>query len=464
MAATTAAQSGVGVAVFERSDRPGGRLGLQVQPLQGPKSIFKGRNGVEFCRDLMNELDSAGGHLLLNADVLAVEPASRDSDPFLLTCASDGSTATVEATCVVLATGSLEPAGDFPGADLDGIMLSNDVQRMVNVEGELPGRRVLMVGSDNAGLLIAADLIRAGAEVAGVVEAAPAVAGRDVNAEPIRVAGVEILTSTRVVAAHGTGRVDTVVLAGSDGRERRVQVDAVCLSPPRVPASELASGAGCFMRHIDALGGIVPAHGPFMGVGVSGLLVCGDAAGVENGAVALESGRVAGLSAGMHLGSDHPDLEALERLARARLGYLRRGRGGAIRRRAKAELEALHRRMIANRQGQHGTFDSYELADLTERRRRTGERYLEFLQASTLSMGLYELAAGDTDPQQPHTEDEVYYVVNGRAMIQVAGEDRPVQAGTVVFVEAGVDHRFHSIEEDLTVLVVFAPPRGSLSR
>ncbi len=107
--------------------------------------------------------------------------------------------------------------------------------------------------------------------------------------------------------------------------------------------------------------------------------------------------------------------------------------------------------------------DAYELNDVAEKRRNKGERYLEFLEASTMSVGLYELPAGDIDPQQPHTEDEVYYVVSGRAMIQVAGEDRPVQAGTVVFVEAGVEHRFHSIEEDLTVLVVFAPPRGSLS-
>lgn len=54
-------------------------------------------------------------------------------------------------------------------------------------------------------------------------------------------------------------------------------------------------------------------------------------------------------------------------------------------------------------------------------------------------------------------------MVSGRATISVAGEDRPVKAGTVVFVASGVDHRFHSIEEDLTILVVFAPPRGSLA-
>jgi mannose-6-phosphate isomerase-like protein (cupin superfamily) len=87
--------------------------------------------------------------------------------------------------------------------------------------------------------------------------------------------------------------------------------------------------------------------------------------------------------------------------------------------------------------------------------------YLEFLRAPSLSVGLYVLPAGASDPQQPHTEDEVYHVVSGRGHIRVGVEDQAVGAGTVVFVEAGADHRFHDIEEDLTVLVFFAPAEGS---
>ncbi len=89
------------------------------------------------------------------------------------------------------------------------------------------------------------------------------------------------------------------------------------------------------------------------------------------------------------------------------------------------------------------------------------EPYLEFLRVPSLSVGLYTLPAGAPDPQRPHTEDEVYHVVGGRARIRVGAEDRAVEAGTVVFVEAGVDHRFYDIEEDLTVLVFFAPAEGS---
>jgi mannose-6-phosphate isomerase-like protein (cupin superfamily) len=100
---------------------------------------------------------------------------------------------------------------------------------------------------------------------------------------------------------------------------------------------------------------------------------------------------------------------------------------------------------------------AFELAELISRRDSSEKLYLEFLKVPDLSMGLYVLPAGGTDPQSPHTEDEVYYVVNGRAKIKVADEDRDVQADSIVYVAKNVEHRFHSIEEDLTVIVFFAP-------
>ncbi len=105
---------------------------------------------------------------------------------------------------------------------------------------------------------------------------------------------------------------------------------------------------------------------------------------------------------------------------------------------------------------------AYELDELTAQREQTGKLYLEFVKVPELSMGVYELPAGGTDPQSPHTEDEVYYVVRGRAQIRVADEDRLVQAGSIVYVAKNVEHRFHSIEQDLTVLVFFAPAEYSL--
>ena len=74
-----------------------------------------------------------------------------------------------------------------------------------------------------------------------------------------------------------------------------------------------------------------------------------------------------------------------------------------------------------------------------------------------LSVGLYALAAEGVDRQQPHTEDEVYYVARGAGTIRVGDEDRPVGPGTLVYVPARVPHHFHSITADLTILVFFAP-------
>ncbi len=87
-----------------------------------------------------------------------------------------------------------------------------------------------------------------------------------------------------------------------------------------------------------------------------------------------------------------------------------------------------------------------------------GERpYLEFLRHESMSLGLYVLPAGGVDLQQPHNEDEVYYVVSGQGHITVGNESEPVQAGSIVFVAAHVPHKFHAITEDLKILVFFAP-------
>ena len=104
---------------------------------------------------------------------------------------------------------------------------------------------------------------------------------------------------------------------------------------------------------------------------------------------------------------------------------------------------------------------AHELHEVEQAHQANGQLWHEFLRVPDLSMGLYVLPAGGTDPQQPHTEDEVYYVVRGRGQIMVDGEDRPVQAGSIVYVAKGIEHRFHSIAEELQILVFFAPAEGS---
>ncbi|GHF26769.1 MULTISPECIES: cupin domain-containing protein [Streptomyces] len=103
---------------------------------------------------------------------------------------------------------------------------------------------------------------------------------------------------------------------------------------------------------------------------------------------------------------------------------------------------------------------AFRLDELDAERAANQGAYLQFLRERNMSVGLYALNAGDADPQGPHAEDEVYVVVSGRAAITVGTETTEVARGSVVYVPAGVQHRFHHISEDLRVLVVFSPPES----
>jgi mannose-6-phosphate isomerase-like protein (cupin superfamily) len=102
--------------------------------------------------------------------------------------------------------------------------------------------------------------------------------------------------------------------------------------------------------------------------------------------------------------------------------------------------------------------DLHRLADLLADRSAAGKPYLEFLRSDSLSVGLYVLGVGDVDHQQPHREDEVYVVMAGRARFTAGPETRDVAAGDVIYVPKEVLHRFHDIDTELQLIVVFAPP------
>jgi len=100
----------------------------------------------------------------------------------------------------------------------------------------------------------------------------------------------------------------------------------------------------------------------------------------------------------------------------------------------------------------------FELSQLESARKRA---YLEFLRVPAMSAGIYVLPAGANDMQQPHREAEIYYVVSGRGRMRLAKQDVAVAPGQIIFVPAHQEHRFHSISEELTLLVVFAPAESS---
>jgi mannose-6-phosphate isomerase-like protein (cupin superfamily) len=99
----------------------------------------------------------------------------------------------------------------------------------------------------------------------------------------------------------------------------------------------------------------------------------------------------------------------------------------------------------------------FDIDQLEGSRKKSGRSYFEFLRVSSLSAGVYLLAAGTTDTQKPHREDEMYYVVRGRARMRIGAEEQAVAAGSIIFVAANVQHSFYEIAEELVVLVFFAP-------
>ena len=99
---------------------------------------------------------------------------------------------------------------------------------------------------------------------------------------------------------------------------------------------------------------------------------------------------------------------------------------------------------------------AFDAKQLIEARNDAGVPYLEFLRTPSVSCGIYFLPAGSKDLQSPHDEDEVYYVMSGRARLKLEEEDRVVGPGSVVYVQATSEHSFVEIEEDTTLLVFFA--------
>ena len=107
--------------------------------------------------------------------------------------------------------------------------------------------------------------------------------------------------------------------------------------------------------------------------------------------------------------------------------------------------------------------DPIQINDVVEQLEQEDELFNEFLRRDSMSLEVYRLEAGATDPQDPHTEDEVYYIVTGSAKIRIGDNVHPVEPGDIIFVEREINHYFFDIESELVTLIFFAPPYGSLA-
>lgn len=343
-AAYQAACAGADVLVIDENHLPGGQLFKQIHKFFGSRAHRAGTRGYQIGQELLARVEQSGARVWLDTLVYGME---RDKS---LGVIHDGMHYVVRAKKVIVATGAKENYMAFPGSTLPGVMGAGAAQTMANVNRVLPGKRIVMLGSGNVGLIVSYQLMQAGAEVVALVEGAPKIGGYAVHAAKLRRAGVPIYVGHTITRVEGDGQVERVEIAAVDkqfqpiaGTEQVLEADTVCLAVGLNPMTELIWMAGCEFCFIPAFGGHVPLHDANMETTVPGLYVAGDVTGVEEASSAMEEGNLAGVCAAQALGllsAEQADAKKAE--ITARLDALRAGLFGERRRMAKQQqLDAM---------------------------------------------------------------------------------------------------------------------------
>lgn len=301
-----ACRAGVEVLVIDDKDRPGGQLIKQTHMFFGSKQERAGIRGVDIAGELLEEFRILGGQMMTEAMALGLF-----EDGSVGVLHRDQRFLRILPEKIIIATGAYENALAFPNCDLPGVYGAGGFQTLMNTDGVLPGKKVLMVGAGNIGLIVSYQLLQAGGDVVAVVEATPNVGGYWVHAAKIKRAGIGILLQHSIKSVGGDGHVEhaTIVklkdLKEIPGSEFTVECDAVCLSVGLSPLTELFFNAGCRMKYISALGGYVPEHDDNMMTSNEDIFVAGDASGIEEASAAMVEGKIAGcVAAGSLDGSD----------------------------------------------------------------------------------------------------------------------------------------------------------------
>ena len=300
--AIEAAQKGVEVLLVDENLKAGGQLFKQIHKFFGSSDHYAGIRGINIGKKLINETRKLGVDIWLNSIVVGIF----EEKQILIKRNINGKEIlnTVQADKIIIASGASEKVINFKNWTLPGVMGAGAAQTMINVHRVLPGERFLMVGTGNVGLIVSYQLLQAGAEVVGLIDAAAKVGGYDVHAAKIARKGVPFYLNHTIIKAIGNEKegVTGAVIAEVDnnwepilGSEKELKADVISLAAGLKPLSELASMAGCKRIYISELGGWVPLHNENMESTVPGIYVVGEVTGVEEANTALEEGRLAGI-------------------------------------------------------------------------------------------------------------------------------------------------------------------------
>lgn len=298
-AAIEAGKAGADVLLVDLNSKPGGQLFKQIHKFFGSSAHRSGMRGIDIGFWLLKEAKENGVEIWLQSTVMGIFPGNLIGVEKKV---SDGKSQliTLKARKLIIATGASENVVRFKGWTTPGVMGAGAVQTMINVNHVKPGKKVVMLGSGNVGLIVAYQLMQAGCEVEALVEAAPTIGGYAVHAAKIRRAGVPIYTEHTVVEVlSGEDKtVAKVVIAKVDdkfqpisGTEKTLMADTVAIGAGLKPGLDVAKLAKCALTYNGAFGGLIPLHNEKMETSIEGIYVAGDATGVEEANTALEEGK-----------------------------------------------------------------------------------------------------------------------------------------------------------------------------
>ena len=268
------------VLVLERDAFPGGILQQCIHNGFGLHYFGQELTGPEYAQRFIDEVEKIDSiEVMLNTMVLSV-----DADKRLTAVSSENGMVRVQAKAVVLAMGCRERtrgALNIPGTRPAGVYTAGCAQRLVNMEGMMPGRRVVILGSGDIGLIMARRMVWEGAKVEMVCEIMPYSSGLNRNiVQCLEDNGIPLHFNTTVVDIHGKARVEGVTIAEVDPATRApkmetarfVPCDTLLLSVGLIPENELTKGTGAQMDRVTS-GAQVDAERQTT---VPGIFACGN--------------------------------------------------------------------------------------------------------------------------------------------------------------------------------------------
>ena len=282
-AGLTARSLGLDVTVIDENPKIGGQLIKQTHKFFGSKQHWCGVRGIDIADKLLKLAEQEGVKIFSNTSAVGIfAEGEKKLVGMVKSSGDDEEYIPVEVKGVVLATGASENMLLFENNDLPGIYGAGAVQTLVNVYGVRPGNKILMVGSGNIGIIVSYQLMQAGIQVVGILEALPAIGSYSVHSAKVLRLGIPIYTSHTIKSALGENEVEGAIVVKLDsqwkeipGTERKIDCDVICLATGLTPSTELLQQAGCKMSYIPELGGWIPYHNNQMQTSLDWIYVAG---------------------------------------------------------------------------------------------------------------------------------------------------------------------------------------------